>query len=392
MDKVLKAGVIGVGILGRWHSQFLHQHPSTQVVAVADLLEDRAKVMAQEVGARAYRDYAEMLVQEKLDLVVVATPDPYHHDPLVAAAEAGVPYLVVEKPMATTYSEAKSMLAAARKAGARLWVNLAIRANPMEIASRYVIQQGLLGRVVYGEVKLDDNIMVPTKMWGDRSKQWAAGSSTAQFLFSHLSDLMRWYFDPAEVSKVYMVSKREVLGYTPDLYDGFLFFDSGLLVRIKAEWIKHIEGLVESYESFSGDKGTLIYNKIPGFFTQQGWRANVSSDLSEEDLLKHRQALNDKGIPARALVYNADPSLAHLKVEGGPARGLALEIHPLSRPGKDLMGYIIDAILEEREIPSTWAGNGRLPTGEDGLIQTQIVSAIVRSAEAGREVAVSEIE
>jgi len=392
VERVLKAGVIGVGILGRWHSKFLHDHPNTRLVAVADTIEERAKAEGEKYGAHAYKDYVQMLQQEKLDLVVVATPDPFHRDPVVAAAQAGVPYIVTEKPMATTVADAKAMLEATKKAGAKLWVNLNNRVGPMDRATRYVIQNGLIGKPVYGEVRVDDNIIVPTQMWGNRSKEWASGSSTAQFLFSHVTDLMRWYFQPAEVTKVYAVSKREVLGYTPDLFDGFLFFDSGLLLRIKSEWIKHIEGLVEFYECFSGDQGIIIYNKIPGFGVQHSWRANLSREVTEQELMKHHRALGERGISARAVMYNEDPYVATLPVEGGPQRRAALEMYPSSRPHPDLMKYILDAILEGKDIPSSWEGNGPLPTGEDGLVQTKMVCAIERSAELGREVTIAEME
>jgi len=229
-------------------------------------------------------------------------------------------------------------------------------------------------------------------MWGERTREWASGSSTAQFLFSHVTDLMRWYFAPDEVTKVYAVSKREVLGYTPDLFDGFLFFQSGLLLRIKSEWIKHIEGLVEFYECFTGDKGSVIYNKIPGFGVQHSWRANLSRDVTGEELLKHQLALGERGVSARGVVYNEDPYVAALPVESGPQRRAALEMYPSNRPHRDLMSYIMDAILQGKEIPTSWEGNGALPTGEDGLIQTKMVCAIEQSAKSGCEVAIDEVE
>jgi predicted dehydrogenase len=272
---------------------------------------------------------------------------------------------------------------AVRRAGVKLWVHLDNRAQPLDLATRYVIQEGLLGHVVYGDVHVDDNISVPTRMWGDRSREWATGSSTAHFLFSHVSDLMRWYFAPAEVEAVYAISQGKVLGYTPDLYDGYLFFDTGLKVRIKSEWIKHVDGLVEFAMSFSGAEGTLFYHKTDAFAMARGLRANVSSKLSSEDLLAHQQALLKKGIRSHVLMRVPRPSV------GGDALGRALEMWPNEQPAHvRLADYILDSILEGKEIPESWRGNGRLPTGEDGLIQTRIVCAIEESARTGREVAV----
>ena len=147
------------------------------------------------MGARAYTDYGELLRQHALDLVVVATPDPLHREPVIAALEAGVPNIIQEKPLATTVEDAGAIYEAVERRRARLFVNYANRGAAQDIATHYVIQQGLLGPVVYGEARLDDNITVPTGLWGQRSRACAAGSSTAHFLLSHVVDLLRWYFN-----------------------------------------------------------------------------------------------------------------------------------------------------------------------------------------------------
>jgi len=173
--------------------------PEVELVAVADVGRDRADLLATSLRVRAYGNAADMFAAERPDIAVVATPDPFHRDPIVAAAEAKVPNLITEKPMATTEEDARAMYAAAERNGSRLWVHLPTRTAPQEIAARYVYQQGLVGEPIYGDLIIDDNISVPTHMWRDRSKAWASMSSTAQFLFSHTVDRMRWLFEPAEV-------------------------------------------------------------------------------------------------------------------------------------------------------------------------------------------------
>ncbi len=228
MTAKLNAAVIGLGILGRQHAVFLNQHAAVDLVAVADIRQPVARAVGADLDAEPFDDYAEMLRTSSLDLVVVATPDYLHRAPTVAAIEAGVPNIIQEKPLATSRMDAETICEAAERTGTRLFVNYANRASPLDIATRYVIQQGLLGRVIYGESRLDDNISVPTQMWGDRTQEWVGGSSTGHFLLSHVIDLLRWYFAPAEVVDVFAISQRSVLGYTPDLYDAYLIFDSGL--------------------------------------------------------------------------------------------------------------------------------------------------------------------
>jgi predicted dehydrogenase len=385
MGAELRAGVIGLGILGAQHAQFLADQPEIEVVAVADILRPTAELIGGRVGATPYTDYGQMLAEQRLDLAVVATPDPLHREPVLAAIRAGVPTVIQEKPMDTTVAGAQEMLEAAEQAGTRIFVHYANRGSGMDQATYYVIRQGLLGEVVYGDVHLDDHISVPTAMWGDRTQEWVAGSSTAHFLLSHVVDFLHWVLAPAQVTEVYAISQRKVLGYTPDLYDAFLSFDNGCKFRVKAEWIKHIDGLVEFAFSFSGSEGSLFYVKRPSFGGVEGWRANLSNKVTPEALQAHQKALSERGIEVRALLHRPSPTAGVLQAGGGELEA-ALEAFAPPMDWWRLARCFVDAILEDSLTPTSWQDIGPLPTGLDGLRQTQVVCAIVESAETGRVV------
>jgi predicted dehydrogenase len=249
-----------------------------------------------------------------------------------------------------------------------VYVNFANRFNEMDIATRYVMQQGLIGRPIYGEIRLDDNISVPTRMWGSRSVQWASGSSTAHFLLSHVSDLLRWYLEPAEVEAVYAISQREVLKYTPDLYDAFLFWNNGVKIRVKAEWIKHIDSLVEFYICLGGETGGVVHNKLPGYGATRGWRATLDRELSAEQVQKATDELETVGVKAKA------DMISDATRNGEGNRGILEITESKSKNGTDLF---IKSILGNAE------STPELPTGKDGLEAVKIVNAIVESAEKG---------
>jgi predicted dehydrogenase len=389
MAEQLRVAVAGCGILGTNHVRFFQRNPHTTVVAVADPLAERAEALAATFAGRHYGDAATMFAMEHPDLAVIATPDPFHRDPLVAAADAGVPNLLTEKPMATTLADAEAMAAAARRNGCRLWVHLPSRTAPQEVAARYVYQQGLVGEPIYGDLTIDDNIAVPTQMWGQRSKAWAAGSSTAHFLFSHVVDRMRWLFAPAEVSSVRALVVRRLLGYSPDLYDAHLTWTNGLVLRIKAEWIRYMEPLVDHRFTFSGSTGGWVTTG-DAFQTEAGWQATLDQQIDASELERHQQELRAMGVIARAVIRRP-----HADVEGQGPRP-CLEVNrkflPLfgGDPELEMRDHIVNAIREGVEIPSSWKGGGRLPTGEDGLEQVKIVTAIVRAAESGEEIPLRE--
>ena len=372
----LNVGVIGVGLLGGRHARTVSGHPDARLRAVADPRPQAGRALASETGAIWYDDYRTMLRKENLDLVIVATPDPLHRDPVVAAAQAGVPNILTEKPMATTLNDARRMRDAVDRAGAALYILFPNRFSPLDRATRYAIRHGLLGRPAYGDVRLDDNISVPTAMWGGRSREWASGSSTAHFLLSHVVDLLRWYFHPADVAEVCAASQRRVLRYTPDLYDAHLFFDTGLLVRVKAEWIRRMDALVEFDLSFSGDRGGLVYRKTPAFRARQGLRIDAEG-ISSTQLERHQKALARQGIRGRVVSDLQARSPRVIEFLGEE-----------NADGEPALGHYLACIRHNRKAPRI-EGFGPLPSAEDAFRQVQIVSAIVTSAEKRRPVKVS---
>jgi len=379
MSSKLQAGVIGLGILGSQHAKLIDERTDIELAAVADLRQEQASALANETGAAPYTDYGEMLKEQSLDIIVIATPDPYHRDPALAAIEAGVPNLIMEKPLATTMVDAQRIADASNRRNTRILLNFANRAAPGDLATRWTIQNGVLGDVVYGEARLDDNISVPTGLWGKRSQAWASGSSTAHFLLSHVVDLMRFYFG-GEITDVYAVTQAKVLGFTPDLYDAFLTMSTGQTIRIKAEWIKHMDRLVEFYLSFSGSGGTLVYNKLPG----HGVTAGLGLTFAEDGLTQYEADRIAQGLG----IIDVAPDIKSVPDYGHPHWQLSYE-GDLTGEFMAMPGILLDAITEDTLTPTSWQDRGRVPSLTDGLRQTEVVAAIVHSAETGQPVSLS---
>ncbi len=110
----IRAAVIGVGYLGRFHAQKYAQIPGCELVAVADARQDVRDKVAAEVGARAVEDYRELLGD--VEAVSVVTPTPAHFAIARDFLNAGANVLV-EKPITETALEARELidLAASRQ-------------------------------------------------------------------------------------------------------------------------------------------------------------------------------------------------------------------------------------------------------------------------------------
>src|SRR5699024_2244172 len=118
----LKVAVIGCGSIAK-HRHLLEyaQHHEANIIAVCDIVEERAEAVAEQYGAKAYTDYAVLLKEEKPDVVSVCLPNYLHAPVSIAALEAGA-HVLCEKPMATSLEEADQMIEAAEKNNKKLMI------------------------------------------------------------------------------------------------------------------------------------------------------------------------------------------------------------------------------------------------------------------------------
>ncbi len=123
----LRVAVIGVGHLGRHHARILAGLSGVRLVAVVDLIRERAQEAARPAGARVCTDFREVL--DEVDAVTVAVPTSSHGEIARPFLERGAGVLV-EKPMASSVAEADDLVAAASASGAVLAVGHTERHNP----------------------------------------------------------------------------------------------------------------------------------------------------------------------------------------------------------------------------------------------------------------------
>jgi predicted dehydrogenase len=106
MNKI-RAAVIGVGYLGRFHAQKYAQLGECELVAVVDGREDVGKAVATETGTHALGDFRELL--GKVDAVSVVTPTPAHFEIAREFLAAGA-HVLVEKPITETPEQARELI------------------------------------------------------------------------------------------------------------------------------------------------------------------------------------------------------------------------------------------------------------------------------------------
>ena len=141
----LRIGLLGVGLIGRRHLEIAGRAVGCGIVAAADLAAS-ARSVVEDAGARFYTNHLELLARERLDGVIIATPNSAHASVGVACAEAGLPMLV-EKPLADSVESARALLVAAEAAGVNVAVGHHRRFDPSVEATKSMLDAGELGEL-----------------------------------------------------------------------------------------------------------------------------------------------------------------------------------------------------------------------------------------------------
>ncbi|MCF6285978.1 MAG: Gfo/Idh/MocA family oxidoreductase [Candidatus Hydrogenedentes bacterium] len=254
----MKANIIGTGIMGSAVAQVIARDPRIEFTAVCDKIISRVEPLEQGFGIDGYKDYIEMLDEEKPDIVFIATPDWAHLDPVMACLERGI-HVFVEKPLTTNVAEAKIITEKVAETGLKLQVSYNHRWLAPYHLTYKKIQSGAIGRPLMGYARKNNPITVPTQMLAS----WAKDSSPLWFQSSHDIDLMLWWFDdePVEVlcSGVKSVLKAKYGWDTWDALQGQVRFKQGGVATFEAAWI-YPEGhpsMPDSFMSVVGEHGHL---------------------------------------------------------------------------------------------------------------------------------------
>ncbi len=338
--KRVRVGVVGVGLWGRMHIRAYLQHPSADLVAVCDVDAKRAAKTAKEFGIpKWFTDVGKML-DEGLDGVSIATPDNAHTKIAVQVARRGV-HMLVEKPLATTVQECKRMIAAAKTRDVHLMVDWHNRWNPPYYYAWRAIRNGELGEASYIYYRLSDTIYVPTKML-----PWAGKSSVLHFLGSHALDTTCWLMG-RKPTRIFCWRKEGVLMgkgiRTADTYVMGVDFAGGATAVIENSWI-----LPQSSPSLIDHKCEII-----------GTKGVIYIDPTHNRAIAKYTAKTPAGFPNASF----------------PDMFVTPEIHGRQMGfGVESMYHFVDCLRD---------GKKPLTSGEDGLLNTQLILAAEKSARKG---------
>lgn len=192
MSEEVSVGVVGLGGRGRYLCDMYGGGPRSRLTAICDVSPERlAMVQRRWPTASSFASLDDMLAHADLDAVIVATDDPHHAEPTIAALRAGK-HVMVEKPMAQTVADCQRMAEAAARAPGVFMIGLELRHCVLFERVRQLLDAGAIGRVLLGWGI--DNVSVGGNYFyhGRMRRRDYIGSLLIQKA-CHSLDLLNWF-------------------------------------------------------------------------------------------------------------------------------------------------------------------------------------------------------
>lgn len=240
--KTLRAGLIGLGMMGRHHARNLKALDGVELVACADPGGDpHGAVPELEVLPSA-----EALVEAGIDYAVVAVPTQFHRDVALTFAEAGV-HTLVEKPLAFDIDEAEDIAVAFEKAGLVGAVGYVERYNPALQEMRRRIAEGQLGEIY----------QIATRRQGAFPAR-IRDVGVVKDLATHDLDLTAWVAQ-SQYAQVAATSTRRSGHEVEDMVSISGMFEDGTITNHLVNWLSPFK---ERVTVVTGEKGALIADTV----------------------------------------------------------------------------------------------------------------------------------
>ncbi len=266
MTTTLRAGLIGLGMMGRHHGRVLAGLPGVDLVAVADASGEDPHDVAK---GRPLHSTIDELIAQRLDYCMVAVPTIYHEEVALALAEAGV-HAMIEKPLAQDTPSAERIAAAFEDAGLVGAVGHIERYNPALQQARSRLESGELG----------DVYQIVTRRQGTFPAR-IADVGVVKDLATHDIDLTAWVrqqpFSSVAARTAYRSGREfeDLVSITGQLADG----------TVTSHLVNWLSPFKERVTVITGQKGAFVADTLTADLT---FYANGSIETTWGDIAQFR--------------------------------------------------------------------------------------------------------
>lgn len=224
-----------IGILSCEHMhangyvEALRNMPGVEIAGIAEKNEKAGRAFAERYGLDYFQDYAEFL-RGDLDAVVITSANARHAGLCALAAKAGK-HVLVEKPIATTLEDARSMIGVCKKNRVKLMVSFPVRYEPSVARAKEIVDSGSIGEIV--AIAGTNHGKMPGGWFIDKA---LSGGGAVMDHTVHVADIMHWMLR-SDIKDVYCKMGTKL--YDIPVEDCGLLsmeFENGVYATLDASW------------------------------------------------------------------------------------------------------------------------------------------------------------
>ena len=197
----LRTAIVGCGKVTDLHAAALINLEESDFRAVFSRSREKADQYANKYGVHGYDNLEKMIKAEKLDMIIICTPHPYHREPAVTAASMGV-HVLIEKPLASSLEDCDAMIEATEANNVKLGTICQRRFYEPCQRIRKAIDDGKIGKPILGTVYMlgwRDKNYYDSDPW--RGSWDGEGGGVLVNQAPHQLDLLQWYM--GEIDELY---------------------------------------------------------------------------------------------------------------------------------------------------------------------------------------------
>jgi predicted dehydrogenase len=234
----LRAALIGLGRIGfQFHAPALHANSHFAFTAALDPLPERRREAEDAWGVKTYADLGALLAAERPEVVVIASPTPWHAEQARLAFAAGA-HVVCDKPVAQSVAEFDTMAAAATHAARKLMAY-----QPHRLGTRVRTLREILASGRLGEIHLVRAARSDYRRRNDWQATLAHGGGMLNNYASHALDEIVACFGAEPVRSVHCETRRVAsLGDAEDVVKALIVTEGGRIIDLDISQAGALEG------------------------------------------------------------------------------------------------------------------------------------------------------
>ena len=262
---MIKFAVIGLGHIGKRHTEMIRRNPESELVAVCDILP-KDQLRFSDIQERYFTNYDDLLASNlDIDVINICTPNGYHAEYAIKALQAKK-HVVLEKPIALTKKDAENILFKSLEMSRHVFCVMQNRFSPPSVWLKELIDNNTLGDIFM--VKLDC-------YWNRDDRYYKKGNwhgdikldgGTLFTQFSHFIDIMYWLFGDVKNIRGNFADfmHKNLTDFEDTGVVSFDFINGGMgsLNYSTAVWDKNLESSI----TIIGSKGTV---KVAGQYMNE---------------------------------------------------------------------------------------------------------------------------